>query len=267
MPRQLVEGLARRARRSAQDVDVEGVLPRPPPQRARLDLREVHAAGRERPQRAVEDSGRVLQGKDDRGLARVGGGSRLAGEHEETGEVLGIVLDAFQQDLSSVEARRQRGGDGGMAGGAVPEKVLHAAGGVVGRDGLDLRALGEEAPALGEGHRMGGDAAYRGQGRSRARDQALADAELGLAHDVESRDFQPVVVLVDRARERVLDGKQPAVGFARHHGREQGIEARAGKDLGVLAEDHERRGVAEGPPLALDGDLDRLLIAVLTGPL
>jgi hypothetical protein len=94
--------------------------------------------------------------------------------------------------------------------------------------------------------------ADRRDGRPRPRDQALPDPQLRLADDVERPVLEPVVVLVDRAVERVLDRDQRAVGLLLDHRVEQLVEGGARQDLDPRPERLDRRLVAERPPLALD---------------
>ena len=71
---------------------------------------------------------------------------------------------------------------------------------------------------------MRGHAADHAQGRARPPDQALADAQLRLSHDVQRPALEPVVVLVDRAGEGVLDRHERAVGLALDHRVEELVE-------------------------------------------
>ena len=247
------------AARVAQHVDVEGVLPRVAAQRARLELAQVDLAGGEDPERVVEGPRLVVEDEDERGLAGHLDGTRLAREQEEAGVVLGVVLDPVEQHLRAVQLGGEARGDRPLGGEAALHEVLDGAGRVVGRDRLDLRPLGEEAPALGERHRVGGHAPDHRDRRAGPRDQALPDAQLRLPHDVQRPALQPVVVLVDRAVERVLDRHERAIGLALDDAVEQLVERGPREHLDALPEGRDRRLVAERAFLALDGHRQRLV--------
>ena len=112
----------------------------------------------------------------------------------------------------------------------------------------------EEAAALRERHWMRRHAPQAGFAGAGPDDQAMPDAKLGLAHDVERRGLEAIVVLVDRAGERVLDRYEAALGLPPHYRGEQRIERGPRQHVSVCAEGEQRRLVAEGAALALDGD-------------
>src|SRR5207247_6374032 len=133
----------------------------------------------------VQSPGHVVEDEHERGLARLLRRPRLAGEDQEAGVVLRVVLYPLEQHLAPVELGREPGGDGALAGQPAPERVLDAPRGVVSGDRLDLGVLGEEPPALREARAMRGHAAARRQGGPGARAHAWADAARGLPPDAQ----------------------------------------------------------------------------------
>src|ERR1043166_3350687 len=131
---------------TAKEIDVEGVLPWTSAQRARLDFRQTQVAQSKRAQ-SPEQSARNVPGSEDKcrlphgGLRRVNGmPARILGfaQEEESREIAAIAFDGAAQDAAAVDLGRDGGGDSGCVGKALLDNHLHAAGGVIERNALNL---------------------------------------------------------------------------------------------------------------------------------
>ena len=170
----------------------------------------------------------------------VTGGRRYArpGQRDESGLVVGVVLDVLDQDLEPIEAGRQPGGDGrGRPGchGRIPlaQPVwppppsswwpgLHRG-----------EPSGEEPPALCGGHGNGGHPLDLGQGGPRRGHQVEVDVEdhLPLDPQVEVED-QAVDDVPDGALDGVLQWHESEVDPTLLHRLEDLDERAEGQDLG-----------------------------------
>src|SRR5258706_3636064 len=86
------------------------------------------------------------------------------------------------------------------------DDVLHAAGGVVERDGLDAGMVTEEIAALVEGDWVGEHFAYCVEFYAGGGDQVVYDAEQEFGLNKDFLRDQEIGVFGDRAGQRVLDG-------------------------------------------------------------
>src|SRR6185312_5399705 len=75
-------------------------------------------------------------------------------QEKESREILPVVLYAALENDSAINFRRSGGGDRRGVGGAFVGQRLHAAGGIVVRNFLNIRMLFEEADTLVQRDRM-----------------------------------------------------------------------------------------------------------------
>jgi hypothetical protein len=200
--------------------------------RAALDLGEGDVAEGEGGEHLEEDGGAVgVVREHDAGLERPVGArdDGLPRQHDEAGDVAGVVLDAGCEDLEAVELGGARGRDGG----GVPEPprgdVLGGARGVV--EGLagHVEAHGVERQlALRQRLRVGDDPGEQLPSHPGEREEAVVDGELDLPDDVEAVPEEEVVVAVDAAAEGVLHGEHGAVGDPELDGLKGHLELVAG---------------------------------------
>eukprot|EP00962_Isochrysis_galbana_P028890 scaffold9176_cov104-Isochrysis_galbana.AAC.4 len=265
-----------------EEVDVEGVLEvggggqalgragalgRPPVSRrprskrvrpvgSRLDLAQIDVPHREARERLEESPGLVEVGReDDGGLGRRRWPrrhvARQAGQDQEPGEVVCVVLDAVVEHFQPVHARRMHRGDGGRVAQPLLLDVLGRAGRVVRRHRRDL-GVAQVVLRLGQrlrvAHRLF-DVAHLD---ARQRQQRVAHAQRVLAEDVHApvEPQQQVVVAVNRAAQRVLHRHRPILNLARrqrHKDILEGVEA-PGVDAGDASrrERFDRRCLAVG---------------------
>src|SRR5581483_5183524 len=245
-------------RRVADEIQVEAVFPRAAHQRTRFDLRQVNVAQGEDGHRAVKRPGAVFEREDNGSL--IGLGWRhltfiIAGgrEQQEAREVLLVVFDLGDQQLRPVNLSRRGARNRGGPGFAAFHNHLDAARRVVGGDGQHLRVGGEELLALAERHLMRVDAAHVFKLRSGRDDQVVNDAEVDLAPDPQVVFEQQVVVLKDRAEQRILNRREAVIGLAALDRREHPLEAFAGHEGDRVAEQLARRLGAERAHFALKG--------------
>src|SRR5438552_753900 len=121
-------------------------------------------------------------------------------------------------------------------------------------NGDDVGVCQEKVATLRQRNRMRRDAANLRERSARRGDQAVADAQLRFAHDMQRVRAEQIVVLVDGSGERVLDRHDPAGRVARFDGAEQVHESGAGYEMDRGTMRLEGGGVAERARLALDGD-------------
>src|SRR6185295_11409148 len=99
--------------------------------------------------------------------------------------VLGVVLDAFREDIGAVDFRRCRTRNGGVLSGAAFNNHLDASGRVIRGDNFDLRISSKESLALSERYRVRMNSPNIDQGNSARRDQMVHYSQLLLADDRE----------------------------------------------------------------------------------
>lgn len=87
----------------------------------------------------------------------------------------------------------------------------------------------------------------------------MHDADAGLRGDLERILEKEIVVIVDRARERVFEREHGGVHIPRFQGREHVIESLVGDGLGLQPQKLADGLLAEGAELALKSDFRRLL--------
>src|SRR5687767_4349619 len=87
-------------------VRVEHVLPWKAARRPRLELREIDVAQRENAERLEESPGSVVERECNRCFVRVAERFRVTADQDETGDVVGKVLDAGLKDLQTEEFSR-----------------------------------------------------------------------------------------------------------------------------------------------------------------
>jgi len=242
-------------------VDEEDILPRATVDRARLDLGEVEAGPTEGFERAEEGAGTMLQREGDAKFVSAGrsfGGRAYEGQ--EAGVVVGMVLDARDEDLCAVLSGGKGWGDAGRVAQTRGHEVLDAAGGVVERDGGDVRVGTEPVAALRERDGVREDLPDVRERDAGGGDDIVTDTEQALAGGDEVVGEEQVEVLGDRAVEAVLDGENGEVdgagldSFACLGGQGAGNDFEV--ETGVLRGHRGERGdVRIGAELALDRDL------------
>eukprot|EP00268_Persea_americana_P058205 TRINITY_DN7020_c0_g1_i1.p2 TRINITY_DN7020_c0_g1~~TRINITY_DN7020_c0_g1_i1.p2 ORF type:complete len:320 (-),score=41.53 TRINITY_DN7020_c0_g1_i1:261-1220(-) len=186
-----------------------------------------------------EEHGRALVVRED--YAGLEGPVRawydgLAREHHEPRHVARVVLDPVRKDLEPVQIRGTGASDSGRVAEAVGRNEFGRAGRVVHGLADDVEAeLGEGQLALREGLGVADDAGEILLPDAREGEETVVDGELDLADDVEAVAEEEVVVAVDAAAERVLDGEDGAVGDPELDGLESDLElvARDGLAVGV----------------------------------
>lgn len=189
----------------------------------------------------------VDEGEDERRLElRAGLGVEaqvlLLAQQQEAREVAGVVLDVALQHLQSVVLGGQVAGHGGRVAPLVVGQHLGAAGRVV--LGARLGAHGRDGVrALRERLRVADDRLDVALLHARQRQQRVLHAQVVLAHDVQPELEQQVVVGVDAAAQRVLDGQHAEVRVLALHGQERLVEGRVahGHDVGRRAQQLPRR--------------------------
>ena len=134
--------------------------------------------------------------------------------HQEASEIGRVIFHAFDQHHTAIDIGRLHAGDGSRVPVAQLDDLLHGAGGVVKRDGLDAEMLLKEAAALRQRHRVGVDALDFLQVAARHADDMMLDPDHGLAFDEHRMLAQQVVVLHNGSGERVLDRNHDRVDFA-----------------------------------------------------
>ena len=223
------------------DVGVKQILERAAAHGPRLQLRQVDLAQREHAQRLEQRARRVRQRKHDHrlvGLLRIG--RRLA-DQDEARDVLLEILDARFQNRKPEHLRGTRRCDGGRVADLLLANHLRAACRVVRRDDLDALQARQKAFALGQPlgmrvHLL--DVLHRG---ARKRQEVVRDLQEHFGHHRQLVLEQQVVVAVNAAADRILDGQDPVRGFAGLHLDEHLVEAHARDRRGVRAESQRRR--------------------------
>src|SRR5579864_4372445 len=142
-------------------------------------------------------------------LRRVGASPAAApklSNQEKASEVAFLVFDTGFQNLSRILPCRLPPGYARGIFQLVRDDMLHASGGVIERNWLDVGMLVEEVPALVEGNGMGQDAPEGAHLHAGRRDHVVDYAKqvFGLNKDA-SRD-QQVRMLRDGSRQSVLNG-------------------------------------------------------------
>ena len=184
-----------------------------------------------------------------------------ARHRDEPGLVVRMVLDGLDQDLQSVEAGGQTGGDGGrrpvgQGGVALAEE----AGGVGRRVGRDGHGVGErpveEPTALGRGHRDRGDTFDVGQSGPGRGHEVQVDVEHHLTLDAQVEiEHQAVDDVPDGALDGVLQGDESQVHGPGAHGLQdldqRGERCDLGTGVGGLGQE---RLLGEGPFRAEEPD-------------
>ena len=130
---------------------------------------------------------------------------------------------------------------------------LCAARRVVGGIHTDTRQFAEEPLALRERLRVRIDARDLLDRRARQGEQMVLDRQFHLSDDRKVVLDQQVVIPVDAAADRVLDGQDPVRRPGGRNRLEHLVERLAREHVGVVAVT-ERRGLAVGPGLPLVGD-------------
>src|SRR5262249_40377546 len=119
-------------------VDEEVVFPVDLFAGAFFDSRQINAALFEDVEDFGEGAGFVGGGEHDGGDVVAGFLGAFAADDEETGDVVGVVFDVFEEDAQAIHLAGDGGGDGGGAGfGGGEFGGLGRTGG-----GLDVAALG-----------------------------------------------------------------------------------------------------------------------------
>ena len=177
----------------------------------RLNLREVNVVeaqdGEHLGERALvvgeaEHDARLvgpLDGAEQGGLLRVA-------HHEESGEVVRVVVYSLLQHLHPVHPGSIAGADGSPSMHLVLGDVGCRACGVLSLHGLEVGMVGEKLAALHQSHRMGvnllqGAPVVVGQAAD-----AVLDVELVLAHHGGAALAEQLVVVQQAAGDGVLDG-------------------------------------------------------------
>jgi len=157
-------------------------------------------------ERFDQSAGTILNGKRDRDFigGRIGPNTLPAADQKESGEIGWVVLDAGSQNLSTILPRSLEAGDGGGGGISGLDHLLDAAGGVIERRGPDFGMLLKEAAALSEGDWMRRRPLDCFDMRAGQSDQVVADAKERFALDGHVLIEEKIVVLCDRAGERIL---------------------------------------------------------------
>jgi hypothetical protein len=182
----------------------------------------------------------------------------VAAEEEEAGEVLAVVLDGAAEDARAVDGGRDGRGDGGGVGEGLGHDVFDAAGGVVEGNAFDLLVRCEEVEALVEGDRVGEDALDLGEADAGGGDEVVDDADVGFGDDAVLEGEEVVVVFVDGAVEGVFDGDDGGIDFAGVERLKDLVEALAGEDVDIAAEEPHGGFVAEGAEFSLEGRANRM---------
>src|SRR5258706_11880515 len=133
------------------------------------------------------------------------------------------------------------------------DDVLHAAGGVVERDGLDAGMVTEEIAALVEGYWVGEHFSYCAEFYAGGGDQVVHDPEQEFGLNKDFMGDQEIGVFGDSAGQRVLDGDDSGGDRSTLNAVEYFGGSCAGDNC--AAWEHALGGfVAEGTEVALDGN-------------
>ena len=234
------------------DVRVEHVFPRSAGTRSGLELRHVHLTLGECAQAAVERAGDVPDPEDQRRLVRLRERRRIARQRAETCVVVGIRLDALGEDGQPVELAGTPRGDRRRVLEALLRDPLRRARRVVLGPNRDVERV-EELLALGDRLRVRGHLAELVERRPGEGEQAVVDADDGLADEVQPVPQEEVVRLVDAAGLRVVHRHEAAPGTADLDGLEDGAD-RGKRPVVGLGKEGDRAFLGEGACLALVRD-------------
>src|SRR5258706_598020 len=239
------------------DVDVEVVLPLPGARGPRLQARHVDAVRRERRDQLVQGAGSVVRGHDERGAVFAGGAGVVRSEHQETGPVLGIVLDRAREQLETVARGCDLGTDRRRR--RLLRRDARGFGVARERNALGARqVLREPAVTLREGLRVRIDLAYR-LDRRPFRHQVLLHAQHHFGADLQGRREQQVERASDRAVGGVFHGDDRVLRGPRLGGAEHLVDRSAGLRRYARAELLGERHLAESALRPKVGDRERLL--------
>jgi hypothetical protein len=210
----------------------------------------------ERFERSEESAGAMGEAHGDGHFAGVGSRRRSIAsgtQKKKAGEIFSVVLDLGGEDDPSVMFGGAMAGDGCGGFVAASQDFANAAGGVFGRDALEMGMSYEEAFALRQGHGMTGDGADVAELGAGAADELMRDGEDGFGRDGEGAFEEEIVDADDGAGEGVLHGGEESVGKAVADGAEGGVEGGAGDGGDGFAEELDGGFFAEGAGLALEG--------------
>ena len=231
---------------------------------AAFDLEEVDAVFGEGFEGREKRAGAMGETHGEGDFARLGRDPRrgffFRQQEDEAREILGVVLDAFGKNQTTVMFGGTAAGNRGAGFVPLAEHFANAASGVFGGHALQIRMGGEEALALCESHGMRGHGTNSLERCIRTADKMVLDGENRFRNDGKLALQQKVIDADDRPGERVFHGSKERVGCTFIDGAESGVERCTWNSRDVFAEKLNSGSFAEGAGFALEGYAHSLAI-------
>ena len=186
------------------------------------------------------------------GRRKLGGGLGR-NQQDESGEILGIVVDIFGEYGASVDFGGATAGNRGEGFVAAGEHFANAAGGILRGSTLQFGIGEKEALALRQRDGVGGDRVKIGERGSGAANELVLDVQDGFRNHGEIAIQKEIENPDDRTRKRIFHRRQKGVRDVFADGAKGGVKSGAGHGGDSGAEEADGGGFAEGAGLALKG--------------
>jgi hypothetical protein len=246
------------------NVDEKLVFPGAAVDRAAFDFEQIDGVLGERLKRSKECARTMRETHGKRNLASFGGEPRAGlvfrDEKNEASKILGVVVNVFREDGTTVDFRGASGGDSCIRFVTARDHSAHAAGSVFGRDPFKVRMRKKESLALCECHRVGRHGTNIGERRTRTTDELMLDVKDDFRDHGKAAVEKKVVDANDGAGESVFDRGDKRVNGA-FVDRAEGEVERCLRDGGdALAEKLDGGCFAESAGLTLKGNPHSVMV-------
>lgn len=223
-----------------------------------LDLGQIDIPESESREDLEEDPGPFLVGEHNTGLEGAVGSRnhRLPGEHDESGHVPHIVLNAICEDIHAVNFRGPGTGNGGGVSEIVRRHELGGASSIVESFSGNIEAHESQSVlALGQSLGMAYDSSEIFGLHAGKREQAVVYRELNFTHNVQRMAKQQIIVSVYAAAQGIFHWQDCSVCNPKLHGLKSYLELVTG--YGLAGRVSFRRGcLAVSPRDSLVGNAE-----------
>jgi len=245
---------------TAGKINIEKILPWPPVQRTGFDFVQVNIAQSESAQGTEQSARYILQREYERGFVCTQGWGLRLPQDKKPCEIFRVVLNTLLQDLHAIDPGRKFARNGRSIQQLFFLDLFHAARRVVGRNDLYVFQFGGISLALHQCLRVREDHSNRLQRGSRMPYEIMLDAQIQLADDPEPMLEQQIIILMNAAGLRVLNGNDAGIRLTGFDSLENQIERLTWQQFNGIAEETSSSNFAVGPTLALQ-DPGPMLVA------